>query len=140
MKLYLRVTETGPEAYSLTQLRRDNPHVSFPDQIRAEVLADFGVHEYRQQERPLIDPSLQRLVYSGFAQIEGAWLRVWSVLDLADEEKAAYAAARDTERRAAYAEHADPVFFKWQRGEASEGDWLAAVAMVKEWYPDANTA
>jgi len=140
MKLYLRVTETGPEAYSLTQLRRDNPHVSFPDQINAEVLADFGVYEYAQQDRPLIDPSLQRLVYSGFAQIEGAWFRVWSVLDLTDEEKAAYVAARDTERRAAYVEHADPVFFKWQRGEAYEGDWLAAVAMVKEWYPDANTA
>ena len=140
MQLYLSVTETGPEAYSLTQLRRDNPHVSFPGQISAEVLADFGVYEYAQQDRPLIDPNLQRLVYSGFAQIEGAWLRVWSVLDLTDEEKAAYAAARDTERRAAYAEHADPVFFKWQRGEAFKDDWLAAVAMVKEWYSDANTA
>lgn len=53
MKLYLRVTETGPEAYSLTQLRRDNPHVSFPDQISAEVLADFGVYEYALQDRPL---------------------------------------------------------------------------------------
>lgn len=140
MKLYLRVTETGPEAYSLTQLRRDNPHVSFPDQISAEVLVGFGVHEYRQQERPTVDPALQVAVYGGFAEIDGAWLRVWSVLELTDEEKAAYAAARDTERRAAYAEHADPVFFKWQRGEATQDDWLAAVAMVKEWYPDANTA
>ena len=140
MKLYLRVTETGPEAYSLTQLRRDNPHVSFPDQISAEVLADFGVYEYAQQDRPLIDPSLQVAVYGGFAEIDGEWLLTWTVRDLTDEEKAAYAAARGTERRAAYAEHADPVFFKWQRGEATQDDWLAAVAMVKEWYSDANTA
>lgn len=140
MKLYLRVTETGPEAYSLTQLRRDNPHVSFPDQIRAEVLAGFGVHEYRQQERPTVDPALQVAVYGGFAEIDGAWHLTWTVRDLTPDETLAFAGARDAERRAAYAEHADPVFFKWQRGEASEGDWLAAVAMVKEWYPDANTA
>jgi hypothetical protein len=52
MKLFLRMTQTGPEAYSLTQLRQDNPSVSFPDQINAEVLADFGVYEYAQQDRP----------------------------------------------------------------------------------------
>jgi hypothetical protein len=140
MKLFLRMTQTGPEAYSLTQLRQDNPSVSFPDQINAEVLADFGVYECAQQDRPQIDPRLQRATYGGFAQIEGAWFRVWSVLDLADEAKAAYTEAQDAERRAAYAEHADPVFFKWQRGEVSEDDWLAAVAMVKGWYSDANTA
>ena len=140
MTTYLRMTQTDPEAYSLTQLRKDNPNVSFPDQISAELLANFEVYEYAQQERPHIDPSLQRVFYRGFAQIEGVWFRVWSVLELTDEEKAAYAEARDAERRVAYAEHADPVFFKWQRGEASEDDWLASVAMVKEWYSDANTA
>ena len=72
MTTYLRMKQTGPEAYSLTQLRKDNPNVSFPDQISAELLANFGVYEYAQQERPLIDPSLQQVFYSGFAQIEGA--------------------------------------------------------------------
>jgi len=40
-----------------------------------------------------------------------------------------------------YAEHADPVFFKWQRAEASEDDlvWQPS-SEVKEWYSDANTA
>mgnify|MGYP001026423747 CR=1 FL=1 len=140
MQLYLRVTETGPEAYSLTQLRRDNPNISFPDEISAEILADFDVYEYAQQNRPAIDPRAQRLIYSGFAQIKGAWFRGWSVLNLSDEEKASYADAQDAERRAAYAEHADPIFFKWQRGEATQEDWLAAVAMIKELYSDANTA
>lgn len=42
---------------------------------------------------------------------------------------------RDRLRRAAYAESADPVFFKWQRGEATESDWLAAVAAVKAQFP-----
>lgn len=42
---------------------------------------------------------------------------------------------RDRLRRAAYVEQADPVFFKWQRGEATEADWQAAVAAVKAQYP-----
>ena len=140
MKLYLRVTETGPEAYSLTQLRRDNPNISFPDKISAEGLAGFGVHEYRQQERPTVDPVQQIAVYGGFAEIDDEWFLTWTVRDLTPNEQTEFASAQDTERRAAYAEHADPVFFKWQRGEATQEDWLAAVTMVKEWYSDANTA
>ena len=39
-------------------------------------------------------------------------------------------------RAAAYRTAADPVFFKWQRGEATQADWLAAIAAVKAKYPD----
>jgi len=42
---------------------------------------------------------------------------------------------RDGLRRAAYAEQSDPVFFKWQRGEATETDWQTAVASVKAQFP-----
>lgn len=139
MQGYLKVTKTGPQAYSLTQLRRDNPQVSFPDQIRADLLAGFGIYEYSQQKRPNVDPALHVAVPAGFAEIDGKWQLTWAVRDLTPDEKRRFAHAQETERRAAYAEHADPVFFKWQRGEASEGDWLAAVAMVKEWFPDAHT-
>lgn len=43
--------------------------------------------------------------------------------------------SRDTARRAAYMVESDPVFFKWQRGEATEQDWLDAVAAVKAKHP-----
>lgn len=39
------------------------------------------------------------------------------------------------DRRIAYASEADPIFFKWQRGEATEGDYLAAIQSVKDKYP-----
>lgn len=42
---------------------------------------------------------------------------------------------RDVARRAAYMEQSDPVFFKWQRGEATEAEWKAAVAAVKAQFP-----
>lgn len=43
---------------------------------------------------------------------------------------------RDAQRRAAYVAEADPLFFKYQRGEATEAEWLAKVAEIKFRYPD----
>ena len=42
-------------------------------------------------------------------------------------------------RQAEYALIADPLFFQWQRGEATEAEWLAAVQAVKDAnpYPEA---
>jgi hypothetical protein len=46
--------------------------------------------------------------------------------------------APDTEalRKAAYREESDPLFFKWQRGEANEAEWIAAVIAIKARYPE----
>lgn len=38
-------------------------------------------------------------------------------------------------RQAAYERDADPVFFRWQRGTATEQDWLNAVQAVKDAHP-----
>jgi hypothetical protein len=45
-----------------------------------------------------------------------------------------YAQAQQA-RHAAYVAQSDPVFFRWQRGEATEQDWLAAVAAVDTAHP-----
>jgi hypothetical protein len=39
-------------------------------------------------------------------------------------------------RKAAYREESDPLFFKWQRGEATEAEWIAAVNAIKARYPE----
>lgn len=36
----------------------------------------------------------------------------------------------------AYQKIADPIFFKWQAGEATEEQWLEARRQVKDLYPD----
>ena len=57
---------------------------------------------------------------------------------LAETQEAAYQAAladRDRALREALAAEADPLFFRWQREEASKEDWLAVVAEVKARYP-----
>jgi hypothetical protein len=37
-------------------------------------------------------------------------------------------------RRMAYQFEADPLFFKWQRGEATEQEWLDKIAEIKQRY------
>jgi hypothetical protein len=38
-------------------------------------------------------------------------------------------------RQAAYQQTADPLFFEYQRGDATEAEWLAAVQAVKDAHP-----
>jgi hypothetical protein len=39
-------------------------------------------------------------------------------------------------KRQAYQEESDPVFFKWQRGEATQQDWIDKVNEIKARYPE----
>ena len=41
----------------------------------------------------------------------------------------------ERERAAAYAAEADPLFFKAQRGEATNDEWLAKIEEIKARYP-----
>jgi DsbC/DsbD-like thiol-disulfide interchange protein len=41
----------------------------------------------------------------------------------------------ESQRKAAYTTESDPVFFQWQRGDATEQEWLDAVEAVKAKYP-----
>jgi len=38
-------------------------------------------------------------------------------------------------RAIAYRAEADPIFLKWQRGEATEQEWLDKIEEIKERYP-----
>lgn len=43
---------------------------------------------------------------------------------------------QESNRRSAYQQEADPLFFKWQRGTATEQEWLDKIAEIKVRYPD----
>ena len=38
-------------------------------------------------------------------------------------------------RQVAYRSEADPLFFKWQRGEAEQQEWLDKVAEIRARFP-----
>jgi hypothetical protein len=44
-------------------------------------------------------------------------------------------AAIENQRKAAYQQEADPLFFSYQRGEATEQQWLDVVQSIKDRYP-----
>lgn len=60
------------------------------------------------------------------AELEAAWAQV--------EHDRAYAQVQQA-RQTAYQQTTDPIFFDWQRGEATEQDWADAVQAVKDAHP-----
>lgn len=60
------------------------------------------------------------------AELDALWPQVQYETRVAQVEQA---------RLTAYEEQSDPVFFKWQRGDATEIEWREAVAKVKAKNP-----
>ena len=60
------------------------------------------------------------------AELDAAWPQVNYDWQCTQVEQA---------RLSAYEQQSDPVFFKWQRGDATEAEWREAVAKVKAENP-----
>ena len=56
------------------------------------------------------------------AELDALWPQVQYETQVAVVEQA---------RLVAYEQQSDPIFFKWQRGDATEAEWREAVAKVK---------
>ena len=56
------------------------------------------------------------------AQLDALWPQVQYETQVAAVEQA---------RLMAYEQQSDPIFFKWQRGDATEAEWREAVAKIK---------
>lgn len=147
--------------YSIGELRRDNPQTSFPKNPTDELLAAFNVFPVKPTERPEFDPMTQRVeegtpVRQQVRNPDGTfrsddpatpeneaweWVQTWQVTPLTAEEIAQIQADRAEQtrqqRQSAYQAEADPLFFKWQRGEATEQEWLDKIAEIKTRFPDA---
>ena len=61
------------------------------------------------------------------AELDAAWPAV---------QQARQQAEVDAQRHAAYVAESDPLFFQWQRGEATEQAWRDKVAEIQARYPD----
>lgn len=79
--MFIRVTNGTPETYTIGQLRRDNPNVSFPKDIPPKTLADFGVYSVKQIPAPQIDSKTHRHAQR-IELIDGEWTRVWNTVEL----------------------------------------------------------
>jgi hypothetical protein len=85
--MHLKLTNGQPEKYSIGQLRRDNPNMSFPENPTDQLLAEWGVYPYTVPDRPDYDPLVQNCVEGSFEQdIGGNWVLPWVVENKPQEQ------------------------------------------------------
>jgi hypothetical protein len=137
--MHIKLTNGIPENYSIGQLRRDNPQVSFPKNIPDDTLAEYSVYPLTLTDQPTYDQATHRIEEGTPVLVDSAWTQAWNVIALTAEEiaqkQADHAAQVETQRAEAYRNESDPVFFKSQRGEATHQEWLDKVAEIKARYP-----
>ena len=82
--MYIKLTNGRPETYSIGQLRRDNPRISFPKNPTYELLSTFDVYEVVTAPEPSIDSKTHRHI-SSVEQVNGKWTQIWRVEPLPRE-------------------------------------------------------
>ncbi len=129
IKLKNGAVDTYP--YSIEQLKADNPHISFPADISELLLAGFEVFPVESSPAPASDHTNQ--VKEGLPAFkDGKWVQAWELEPRLTEE---INQTVENLRKRAYREEADPLFFKYQRGDAPKEVWLDAVNAIKLRYP-----
>jgi hypothetical protein len=125
--------------YSTQELYEDNPSVGFPPHLTAEVLAPFNTVIVVHTGQLEVDHTQN--VSEGtpvFVTERNRWEQTWVVTPATDAEiahrVAAQAAQIEAQRLEAYRTESDPLFFKAQRGEATQQQWLDKIAEIKLRY------
>ena len=63
------------------------------------------------------------------------WTQLKTAEQKAEKQKQEALETAERNRAAAYAQEADPLFFKYQRGEATEQEWLDKIEEIRARYP-----
>lgn len=133
--MYIKLPSTYP--YSAAQLRADNPQTSFPSEIPDERLADWDVLPVVSSAKPE-DSTTIDVIEALPVLVDGAWTQSWEIVNLTDEQITQKAidkkAVLNAMRLSAYREESDPIFFKVQRGEATNEEWLSKISEIKSRY------
>lgn len=138
--MYIKVNNGVIEKYpySASELMWDNPQVSFPQNISDALLTEWGVLPVTVTEKPQIDHT-QNILEGQPQLIDGNWTQIWEVTDASSEEiterLAELTRQAEQNRAIVYRNESDPLFFKWQRGECTQQEWLDKVAEIKAKYP-----
>lgn len=119
--------------YSIYELKRENPNVSFPENVESTgILEQFGVFEVTKVDAPSYTYK-QNLIEESPNLINGQWYQDWKVEDKPISE---VKEIHEQLRTEAYRNESDPLFFKAQRNEISMDEWIAKVNEIKIRYPD----
>lgn len=80
--MYIKLNNEVPEKYTIGQLRKDNPNVSFPKSISVETLAEYNVYSAVVKDQPTFNTVTQDCVMQSLpTQIDGVWTYSWEVIN-----------------------------------------------------------
>ena len=91
----------------------------------------FNIFIVKETEAPTITYK-QNLVEDTPINENGVWKQVWKITDKSQEE---ISLLNEQYRKQAYITESDPLFFKWQRGEATQQEWLDKIADISQRFP-----
>lgn len=113
-----------------------------PSEIHAVQLNGGAGHVEFVEDAENVKPGNLATTADELPWLSGA-LEVWGAADYKAKNPEPFvptpeqiAAAVTAARSAAYRAESDPLFFKAQRGESTQDEWLANVAEIKARYPD----
>lgn len=86
--MYAKITNGTVEKfpYSLGQLRKDYPNVSFPKNPSKETLAEWGMIPVDAAPQPSFDPATQNCDRTSPVLQDGKWVETWSVTNATQEQ------------------------------------------------------
>jgi len=91
--MYVKITNGSVDTYpySVGELRRDNPNVSFPKQVPDTLLAEYGVYPVTETDQPSYTPRTQNIAQETTPSLVGdVWTVGWTVTDKTAEETTEY--------------------------------------------------
>ena len=114
--------------YSIDLLKKDNTQTSFPEHPSKELLAEWNVYVVIEKTQPLI--TYKQNITEGIPElVNDEWTQTWVVTNKLQEE---IDELNKQFRSEDYRQESDPLFFKWQRGEATQQEWLDKVNEIKQ--------
>jgi hypothetical protein len=128
--MHVRIINGVASRYIPTDLLKEHPNVSFPSKLSESFLAQYEIYLFKQTEPPLYN-FVTHTVTEYFEKEDDQWVQKWTVTELPIDESDAL---KEQYRLNAYRVESDPLFFKAQRGEATQQEWLDKVAEIKARY------
>ena len=84
--MFVVISKDQAAPITLTEFRKLHPQTSFPQEIPLEMLAKFNIYPARDMDRPTIDANQRAAMSEEFTQVDGEWVRKWSVRTLTQDE------------------------------------------------------
>lgn len=83
LKLNNGVIEKYP--YTIGELKKDNPQVSFPQNIPDSLLSEYDVYSVKPSDYPQVDHTKDVFELDPVYE-NGEWVQVWSIVDASPED------------------------------------------------------